>query len=322
MDVIVLHKWSEGVPLTVTPEHLEIIRAHAEHVYMFETEEELLASGADGDVLFTWGGSGMQAERFCLGSKKLKWFSSFSAGMDPVMNSRIREKDIYITNAAGIHGKTMGVTAIGYIISHMRRFQAISANQREHRWSHDFGRFEPSEPEGHTLGIVGAGAIGSQTAAYAKALNFRVIGVRRKSVTMENFDAMYTNEQLDEALGQMDYCVVVLPHTKETTGFFDYRHLHALKKGAFLVNIGRGKVVETDALIRVLREGHLSGCALDALDPEPLNADSPLWDMEDVFISPHCSAVSPLYMDRAVNQFADNLRRFKSGDKLINIVTA
>lgn len=318
MDVIVMHANSEKMPLKIRACHLEQMHRHADHVYYFKNEEELLASGADAEVLFAWGGTGKQPETFCRQSRRLKWFNSFSAGVNPLMECGIKDLDIIITNAAGIHGKPMGVTTMGYVISYLRKFPLMLENQKKHiRQKPDA---LPEEPEGKTLGIVGAGAIGSEVAKYAKALGFRVIGVKRRAVPLEHYDRVYSNQDLDLALGKMDFVVILTPLTQETRGLFDAGHLAACKPGAYLINIARGPVVETAALIQALRSGHLGGCALDAIDEADLPADSPLWDMPNVFLTPQYSATSPLYVDRAVEQFLENLDNFRAGRPLFNVI--
>jgi D-2-hydroxyacid dehydrogenase (NADP+) len=318
VDVIVMHANRDNMPLKIRENHLELIRQHADNVYFFKTEEELLASGVDAEVLFAWGGTGKQPEIFCNGSKRLKWFNTFSAGVNPLMECSIRDLDIIITNAAGIHGKPMGITTIGYVISHLRKFPLMMANQRKH--IRERPAQMPDEAEGKVLGIVGAGAIGAEVAKYAKCLGFKVIGVKRKVFTMENYDAVYSDQELDQALGMMDFVVILTPLTNETKGLFNASRFAACKAGAYIINIARGKVVDTPALITALQSGHLGGCALDAIEPEDLPPDSPLWDMPNVFITPHYSANSPLYVDRAVGQFIQNLDNFRAGRPLFNVV--
>lgn len=318
VDVIVLFENRAGEPLELLEEHLELMRRHADHVFYFRTEEELLASGVDGEVLFAWGGTGKQPERFCGQSKRLRWYHTFSAGVNPIMESSIRNLDIIITNAAGIHGKPMGITTMGYIISYLREFPLLLQNQKKHIYRQP--QVLPEEPEGKVLGIVGAGSIGSEVARYGKAMGFKVIGVKRKVVPLEYYDEVYSNKELDKVLGRMDFVVILTPLTRDTYGLFNAERFAACKKGAFVINIARGAVVDTQALIEALKSGHLGGCAMDALDEKDLPVDSPLWDMENVFITPHYSATSPLYMDRAVNQFIENLDNFKGGRPLFNVI--
>lgn len=318
MDVIVMHANSDKMPLKIQEKHLEEMRRHADHVYYFKNEEELLASGVDAEVLFAWGGTGKQPETFCRQSKRLKWFNSFSAGVNPLMECSIRDMDIVITNAAGIHGKPMGVTTMGYVISYLRKFPQMLDNQHHHIRRKP--ETLPEEPEGKTLGVVGAGAIGSEVARYAKALGFRVVGVKRKVVPLENFDQVYSNQELDKALGEMDFVVILTPLTQDTRGMFNAERFAACKQGAYIINIARGPVVNTPDLIAALQSGHLGGCALDAIDEADLPDDSPLWDMPNVFITPQYSATSPLYVDRAVAQFVENLDNFRAGRPLFNVI--
>lgn len=319
MDIIVLHPNAQpNHPLKIQPRHLELMREHADNVWYFKTEDELLASGVDAEILFTWGGTGTMPETFCTRSQKLKWLNSFSAGVNPLMECSIRNLDITITNAAGIHGKPMGLTTMGYIISHLRRFPEMMENQRNHV------RRKPQplaeEAEGKTLGIVGAGSIGSDVARLAKALGFRVIGVKRKVMPLEHYDEVYSNQDLDLALGQMDFVVILTPLTKDTHKLFSAERFAACKQGAFIINIARGAVVDTPALIEALQSGHLGGCALDAIDEAELPDDSPLWDMPNVFLTPQYSATSPLYVDRAVEQFVRNVDNYKAGRPLFNVI--
>lgn len=318
MDVIVMHANSDKMPLKIQDKHLELMRQHADNVYYFKNEEELLASGVDAEVLFAWGGTGKQPETFCNQSKRLKWFNTFSAGVNPLMECSIRDLPIVITNAAGIHGKPMGITTMGFVISFLRKFPLMWENQKKH--IREKPAQLPEEPEGKTLGVVGAGSIGSDVARYAKALGFRVIGVKRKVMPLENYDEVYSNQELDKALGQMDFVVILTPLTQDTRGLFNAERFAACKPGAYVINIARGPVVDTAALIEALQSGHLGGAALDALDPADLPADSPLWDMPNVFITPQYSATSPLYVDRAVEQFIRNLDNFKAGRPLFNVI--
>ena len=319
MDIIVLHpNGHNDHPLKIQSHHLDLMREHADNVWYFHTEEELLASGKDAEILFTWGGTGRMPETFCCQSKQLKWLNSFSAGVNPLMECSIRDLDITITNAAGIHGKPMGLTTMGYVINHLRKFPQMMENQRNHI------RQKPEqlaeEAEGKTLGIVGAGSIGSDVARYAKALGFRVVGVKRNVVPLEHYDAVYSNQDLDKALGEMDFVVILTPLTKDTHKLFDAGRFAACKPGAYIINIARGAVVDTPALIDALQSGHLGGAALDAVDESELPEDSPLWDMPNVFLTPQYSATSPLYVDRAVEQFVRNVDNYRAGRPLFNVI--
>ncbi len=310
------------VPMVVTQAHIDKMRACLSGTLNWcEDEDEALRRGCDGDVLFLWGGTRPIPERYIAQSKQLKWIHTFSAGFDPLAQSRaVLDRHPIVTNAKGIHGPIMGVTALGYIISFLRRSQELYRAQQQHVWTRRFA-VAPAAPRGKVACIVGAGAIGTETARLCKAIGMTTIGVKRTVKPLEHFDEVLPNTRLDEALARADFVVVVTPHTPETYHMIDAGRLAAMKPTAVLINIGRGPVVDTDALTRALQQGVIGGAALDAIDPEPLPADHPLWDMPNVIVSPHCSAVYAEYLDDAVDQFCDLLRRYEAGEPLYNTVT-
>lgn len=317
-DVLVLHGNRPDLPMTVEERHLDMIREVCSGtVYYYKSEEEALKDGIDAEALFIWGGSGKMPEAWCAASKKLQWVNSFSAGVNPIMDGPISDLPIHLTNAKGIHGKTMGVTTMGYIISFLRQFPRFMAQQRAHAWVKQ-GKEPLREPTGLTVGIIGAGAIASEVARLCKALDMTVLGVKRSVTPLENYDKVYSNAEMDEVLAVSDFVVILTPLTDATRGMIGAEQLAKMKSSAVLINIARGPVVDTAALVDALQRGVIAGAALDAVDPEPLNEDSPLWDMENVIITPHCSADSTLYMDRAMAQFCENLQRFEKGEPLFN----
>lgn len=317
-DILVLHGNRPDLPMEVEPRHLDMIREAASgQVYFYKSEEEALQDGIDAEVLFIWGGSGKMPEAWCESSKKLQWVNSFSAGVNPIMDGSISKLPIRLTNAKGIHGKTMGVTTMGYIISFLRQFPRFMAQQKAHVWDKQ-GREPLREPTGLTVGIIGAGAIASEVARLCKALDMTVLGVKRSVTPLENYDKVYSNAEMDEVLAVSDFVVILTPLTDATRGLIGAEQLAKMKPSAVLINIARGPVVDTAALVDALQRGVIAGAALDAVDPEPLNEDSPLWDMENVIITPHCSADSTLYMDRAMAQFCENIRNFEKGEPLFN----
>lgn len=316
-DVLILFGNRPDLPMKIEERHLEAVRKSCGgNVYYYQSEEEAMADGIDADVLFFWGGSGKMPEAWCTSSKKLKWMNTFSAGINAIMDSELSTLPVQLTNAKGIHGKTMAVTAIGYVIMFLRQFPESLRLQKEHTW--DKSTVVRQEPSGMTMGIIGAGAIGSDVARLAKALEMRVIGVKRSVSDLEFFDKVYSNSEMNTVLEESDFVVLLTPLTEETRHLIGMEQLKKMKDSAVLINIARGPVVDTDALIEALQKGIIGGAALDAVDPEPLDKGNPLWDMDNVIITPHCSADSTLYMDRAMGQFCDNLESFESGKPLFN----
>lgn len=318
-DVLLLFQNNREVPHDIEERHIEQVRAACTGpVTVCRGEEEALAGGIDAEVLYTWGGSGIMPQAWCAASRRLKWIHSFSAGVNPIMDSPISKLPVRLTNAKGIHGKTMGVTAIGYIISFLRGFPQLRRQQEAHIW--DKTTVQLLEPTGLTVGIVGAGAIAGEVARLCKAMDMRVLGVKRTVTPLEHYDGVYANGELELVLGQSDFVVVLTPLTAETRGLIGARELAYMKRSGVLINMARGPVVDTAALVEALQNGVIGGAALDAVDPEPLPADSPLWDMPNTVITPHCAADSNLYMDRAIAQFCENLKRYERGEPLFNEV--
>jgi phosphoglycerate dehydrogenase-like enzyme len=176
------------------------------------------------------------------------------------------------------------------------------------------------ESEGKTIGIIGLGSIGSLLAAKCKALDFRVVGYKRTPVDISNVDELYLEGQMDEVLAQSDFIVVTAPLTPQTVGMIGIEQFRKMKDTAVLINLGRGPIVKTDDLVEALRLKLIAGACLDVTDPEPLPVNHPLWLMSNVIISPHCSANSPKYFDRATEVFCDELDRFMRGEPLANLV--
>ncbi|MDR0576576.1 MAG: D-2-hydroxyacid dehydrogenase [Candidatus Accumulibacter sp.] len=321
-DIAVLFKPSKKVPFEFTEEHLaRIAVAGGGAVKRFETEEELLESGFAAEILFTWGGSGDMPEKYCRANGRLKWLHSFSAGMDPVMRSPIARLPIFITSSSGIHAVTISETVMGYILAHNRTFPFMFRMQRERVWAKGLTR-DPVEAIGKTVGIVGVGAIGGQIALRARAFGMRVLGLRRHPAPAPDYDEMFSGDRLAELLARSDYVVVSTPLTEQTRHLIGAARFGAMKKSALFINVARGGVVDQDALIAALRAGEIAGAALDVTDPEPLPEDSPLWDMENVIITPHMSADAPILARLAVDFFCAAIEKYGAGERPPNLCHA
>jgi phosphoglycerate dehydrogenase-like enzyme len=188
--------------------------------------------------------------------------------------------------------------------------------QRKHEWMQHPG----SDLNGLTCGIIGTGAIGGEVARLAKACGMRTLGVRRSGRPARHVDEMLSSSRLSSLLKASDFVVVACPLTKETEGLIGERELRSMKATASLINIARGRIIDEGWLIRALNEGWIAGACLDVFETEPLPASSPLWDMPNVVVTPHNSAISPLNMERAMTIFIDNLGRFAAGKPLRNRV--
>ncbi|HLH73813.1 MAG TPA: D-2-hydroxyacid dehydrogenase, partial [Chloroflexota bacterium] len=172
-----------------------------------------------------------------------------------------------------------------------------------------------------TIGIVGLGGIGSAVAKRAAAFEMRVIAVDARRTDRPNeVSELWPASRLHDLLGQSDFVVICAPETPETRGMFGSAAFKAMRSSAYLINIGRGKIVQLDALVEALRAGELAGAGLDVFEIEPLPADHPLWGMENVVITPHVAGVGPYTVERRHQVLLENVRRFVAGEPLINVV--
>lgn len=265
----------------------------------------------------------------------LRWIQLHFAGANQLPEWLWKQDEIVITTASGIHAVPMAEYVFMSVLAYMRRLPRMLRDQHQHHWPKDrWALFANEELRGATMGVVGYGSIGREVGRLAKAFGMRLLAMRRHGGVREDRgytvpgtgdpqghlpDTWYTPDQILEMLPQCDVVVVALPLTKETRGFIGERELAAMKPTAYLVNVGRGPTVDEQALIRALHEGQIGGAGLDVFEKEPLPPDSPLWDFENVIISPHISAFSERYDDRAIELFAANLERYLNGQPLYNV---
>jgi phosphoglycerate dehydrogenase-like enzyme len=244
-------------------------------------------------------------------SPALRWLQLASHGVDGWLTLR---PDILITTARGVFGVPIAEWAMGAMLMLTRNLHLYRDHQPRALWQERPGAVELF---GATVGIVGLGDIGKEFAVRAKAFGCRVLGTRRRAGgSVPGVDAIVP---LDEMLPQVDFLVLAVPGTTETRGMITAERLSMLRRGAYLINVGRGNTIDEQALIEALRSGHLGGAALDVMTVEPLPASSPLWQMEQVIISPHVSGHSLSSGYRRTAIFCENLRRYVAGQPLLNL---
>jgi phosphoglycerate dehydrogenase-like enzyme len=252
----------------------------------------------------------------------LQWLHQRGAGINRISTPRLVQSEVILTNGSGNHAPNIAEHVLGMMLAFARQLPALVRAQQERRWQTPDAStlFELS---GQTLAIVGFGAIGSALAERAAALGMKVVGVRRSAGAAglpANVTAMFTSERLDDALRDADHVVVSLPLTSETRGLFSTARVAAMKRGAYLYNVGRGALVDPAALLAALRSGQLAGAGLDVTEPEPLPADSPLWLEPKVLITAHSSGQTPRSFERYRALLLDNMQRFSRGEPLRNVV--
>ncbi|MFC4802772.1 D-2-hydroxyacid dehydrogenase [Neobacillus sp. GCM10023253] len=259
-------------------------------------------------------------DEYCLApDSKLKWLQSWSAGVNTLPLEKLEAHNILLTGASGVHAYPISETIFALMLGLTRKIHTYVQNQQAKTWHHANMKLEI---HGKTIGIIGVGTIGKETAKIAKAFGMKVLGVRHSGQPAEFVDEMYTTDQLDALLPQCDYVVVTLPLTKETRRMFGAEQFKLMKPEAFFINIGRGEIVVEEEIVKALQEGEIAGAGLDVFEKEPLSQDSPLWELENVIITPHTSGSTEHYNDRVVeNILIPNLKSYLSGeDPSINLV--
>lgn len=249
--------------------------------------------------------------------KNLKWVQSFSAGVNTHPLSYLKDNEILLTNTRGVHAPQMTDHIMGMILAFSRDFLPAIRHQKDRLWTYDF---QLTELRGKELLIVGAGSIGQMLAKKAKAFEMRVVGLKRTPEELRDFDVVLPLDDMLKAMETADYIVILAPLTKETRGMVGEDAFRIMKKNAVLINLGRGPLVEEEALLSALKEKRIRGAGLDVFHREPLPEESPLWDMENVLLTPHIGGFSDGANRRAVELMAENIKRFRRGEKLLNIV--
>ncbi|PYZ96978.1 D-2-hydroxyacid dehydrogenase [Alteribacter lacisalsi] len=237
----------------------------------------------------------------------LKWIMVVSAGMEKMPFDVIAETDILVTNARGIHAAPMAEYTMGVILQTARQTKALIRQEQNQVWSR---KLTMTELNGRTLGVLGAGAIGSEVARLAKAFGMTTLGLNRSGRPADHFDETRTFRGLDRILENADFLVSVLPHTEETAGLLTRDAYRKMKKEAVFINIGRGTVTKEEDLIDALEAGDLAHAVLDVFEQEPLPEGHRFWTMENVTVTPHMSGISPEYQPRAITIFEENLKEF------------
>ena len=253
----------------------------------------------------------------------IRWIQSYSAGVERcVALPAVRERGILLTNMQRIAGPVMAEHVMAMMLAWARGLHFYIPERMAGRWTREMpppGRMLTLE--GKTVLVVGLGGIGVEVARRAHALGMRVIATRASGRAGPEFvNYVGLPDELLKLAGQADFVVNTVPLTPATTGMFDAKFFAAVKHGAFFVNVGRGGSVVQGELVAALRSGQLGGAGLDVTDPEPLPADSPLWSMQNVILTPHVSANSDVGDEARFAIGIENLRRYVAGEKMLSVV--
>jgi D-2-hydroxyacid dehydrogenase (NADP+) len=250
---------------------------------------------------------------------KLKWLQMMSAGVDRLRDTEIWRSKVTITGVSGIHASPIGEFVLGLMLMFAKDMPRCFRMKQNHEWQ----RYLPRLLYGKTVGIAGLGHIGSEVARLSKAFGMKVIATRRsvkKAGKARNVDLLLPQARMKEMLAESDFVVLSVPLTPETRHIIGRAELKAMKPSAYIINIGRGSLIDEEALIRALDEKKIAGAGLDVTATEPLPEESRLWEMDNVILSPHVSGGMEDYMGRATALFCENLKRYLAGKRLVNVV--
>jgi len=282
--------------------------------------KHLSAEIVDAEILIAWS---IRPEQVSA-AKKLRWIHSPAAAVNQLMFSEIVDSEIVITNAREVHGPVVAEHVIALIFALAKKIPQSAVLQQKHLWGQQVLWDEQPrirEVSGATLGMVGLGSIGRSVVKSAKALGMRVIAVREHPEKgSEGADQVVPPAQIDEVFRQADYIVLAVPVTASTTAIANAERLALMKPDACLINVGRGPLVDEPALIQALVEKKIGGAALDVFPQEPLPADSPLWDVPNLLLTPHTAALTDKLWDRHYALFSENLRRYLAAQPLLAVV--
>ena len=277
-----------------------------------QAPEQVEGEIADADVLLAF--------RFPLAAlsraRRLRWVQVTSAGVEHLVDARDALRGVIVTNASGIHAALMADYAVGVMVMLQWNFPRLIRQQAAREW-----RFQATEPlAGKCLGVVGVGAVGGEIARRGAAMGMEVLGVRRDPQPADGVARMFPPDRFAEVLALSDFVVLAVPATPATRHLVGEGELARMRRGAFLINVARGSVVDEGALVRALVAGTIAGAALDVVETEPLPATSPLWAMENVILTPHISGEPEDYPRRVMTVFGENLARWRAGQPLTNVV--
>jgi phosphoglycerate dehydrogenase-like enzyme len=273
----------------------------------------------DADVLFA---TRLRADEFAL-ARRVRWIHSSAVGVGALLSPALVASEVIVTNSRGVHSEAIAEHAIALALGVRRYLHIAVARQGQRRWAQEeiYEKRVPTLSRTRLL-VIGLGTIGARVASHGAGLGMRVTGMRRRvsEPPPPGVSEVLPPEQLHAALQSADVVVLALPRTEETRALFGREEFDAMKPSAVLVNVARGRLVDEDALVEALERGRIAGAGLDAFQTEPLPADHRLWRLPNVLITPHTASFSGDYWPPVVDLFLENLRRFRKGEALINVV--
>jgi len=248
--------------------------------------------------------------------KNLRWIQTAGAGVEHYLFPELLESDIMLTNVKGMHGQTISEHIFMMMLAHTRNLKKCIQQQQTHAWQ----KHKVELLHNKVLLVIGLGGIGQKAAKIGNAFGMRVEGIANTPKDLPFVGKTYTPNRLNQALPTADYIVIAVPLTEKTKGMIAAPEFSLMKRDAFIINIGRGLVIDEQAMIKALQQDQIGGAGLDVFIDEPLGENSPLWDMENVIVTPHIAGLMPDCLGEAVKIFCVNLRLYLKGHKPENLV--
>lgn len=307
LNILVVQRLNEQQTsaLLEADEHINVIACAAD-----EADRHI----ENADILIAWGN--IDLRELLPKAKRLKWIHALSSGVEDFLVPELIHSEIVLTNSRGIHGIPMAEHVLAMILNFTRKISAAHDHQKARIWK----PLQAEEVYEKSIAIVGLGSVGREIAKRAKCVGMKVLAVKRTITTELFVDKLYAMDQLPNLLSAADFVVVTLPLTPKTRGMFNMEAFQLMKKSAYFINVARGAIVNQADLVSALRENLIRGAALDVFEEEPLPADSPLWDLPNLLVTPHIAAKSPYYIDRSLKLFIENLHKFLSRSEMINVI--
>ncbi|MGB8876138.1 MAG: D-2-hydroxyacid dehydrogenase [Solirubrobacteraceae bacterium] len=298
------------------PDGLDLVSPLAD-VHLVDDAATLAEALRRAEVMFVWDFRSGLLRTAWPDDCSVRWIHTGSIGVDVVLVDPVLEGDIVVTNTRGVFERPIAEYVLGLILMFAKDLRGTLARQRERRWEHR----ETETIDGARVVILGAGGVAREVAPLLRAAGMEVQVVGRTARTGDSgLGDVRAGMEVDELLPGADFVVVALPLTSETRGYLDGRRIGLLSPRARIVNIGRGPLIDEDALLAALRSGAIAGAALDVFATEPLPPEHPFWAMDQVVVSPHMSGDRIGWEREVVSRFADNLRRWLAGEELRNVV--
>ena len=297
---------------------VQALRKRFPHIkFIHATSDEQRADGlAVCDAIYTW----ILKDHELANASKLRWVHTSAVAVETLCLPELFARGIAVSNTRGVQAVPIAEHVMAVTLALAKQIPFVVENQRLKRWAQNefLGARLPWLLKGRTLGLIGVGTIGSEIAKRAESFGMRVIALRRRPAygTIGHVERVYGKDQLGEFLAQSHVLVICAPLTPETQSMMGARQFAQLPQGAVVVNVGRARIIDTDALVDALHGGHLAGASLDVFPQEPLPPEHPLWQAPNVILTPHTSGFRQGHWDEVIDLFGDNLERWLKGEPL------